>query len=164
REDDPVGGGGELGFYVTTKLCAERVLMDYARLLDVVILRPFFIYGAGQKRDMLMPRLADRIRLGEPVKLQGEEGLRTNPVHARDAAKAVAAALRLDGSHVINVAGPEILSLRSICETLGRAIGIEPRFETEPVPSPSSVADISRMKTLLGEPGIRLADRVGEIV
>ena len=164
REEDPTGSTGELGFYVTTKLCAESVLMDYAKHLDVTILRPFFIYGAGQKRDMLMPRLADRIRKGEPVMLQGEDGLAANPVHASDAAQAVAAALGLSGSHVVNVAGPEVLSLRAIAETIGQRLGVAPRFESAGGTAPSSVADIARMTSLLWEPRARFAERVGEIL
>ena len=116
REEDPVGPAGEMGFYPTSKLLGEAVLKEFGKLLNVVILRPFFIYGAGQARTMLIPRLVDSVRNGTPIGLQGPDGMKITPVHASDAANAVVAALELQGSHVVNVAGAEVMSFRQIGE------------------------------------------------
>jgi len=104
------------------------------------------------------------VREGRTVTLQGEDGLRINPIHVSDAARAVAASLSLDGCHAINVAGPATLSIRDICEVAGRQSGQTPRFETPPGEAGGDlVADIGRMRSLLGAPSIRFEDAVGEL-
>ena len=161
REEDATPANG---FYAASKLAAELLLRPYGALLNVALLRFFFIYGRGQKRDMLLPRLVDSVREGWTVTLQGEDGLRINPIHVSDAARAVAASLSLDGCHAINVAGPATLSIRDICEVAGRQSGQTPRFETQPGEAGGDlVADIGRMRSLLGAPSIRFEDTVGEL-
>jgi nucleoside-diphosphate-sugar epimerase len=156
-EEAPVDAHRSLGFYLTTKLATEILARNYSGLLDVVLLRLFFVYGEGQKRQMLVPRLIDNVRSGNPVMLQGEEGIKINPVHASDAARAVRAALGLEGSHTINIAGPQALSIRAMCEDIGRVVGRAPLFEVTDGTS-DLVADIARMRTLLAAPTRRFAD------
>src|SRR5687768_16880635 len=128
-ETAPVAAGPALSFYAATKLAGERLLEPFAGLLNLVVLRPFFVYGRGQPASMLVPRLIGYVRSGKPIRLAGADGMRINPLYAADAAAAVRAALALDGAHKINIAGPEALSLRAIGETIGRAVGIAPVFE-----------------------------------
>lgn len=149
-EDVTIPASGNLGFYLSTKLCAEILAENYAPFMDVVMLRFFFVYGAGQKRSMLIPRLVDNIREGKEITLQGEDGIRINPVHVSDAVRAIQAALNLHGCHRINVAGPDVLSLRELCNTIGRKIGVEPIFQINTTVSPGNlIADIESMKKLL---------------
>lgn len=161
REDDPTPAPG---FYASTKLAAERLALAYGGMISVVCLRFFFIYGRGQKRDMLLPRLVDSVREGRPVTLQGSDGIRLNPVHAEDAARATAAALELDGAHAINVAGPEALSIRRICEAAGAALGRDPVFESAPPAAGDLVADISRMSERLISPRIPFVEGVRDLL
>ena len=156
-EDALLAEGEELGFYAATKLAAERMLAPFARHLDLVVLRPFFIYGPGQDSSMLIPRLVERVRAGEPIRLAGADGMRINPVHASDAAAAVRAALALESSRCINVAGPEILSLREIGAAIGRAVGREPLFEAEGEGVGDLIGDIAAMRRLLVPPAIGFA-------
>ena len=51
-----------------------------------------------------------------------------NPAAVADVAEAVRRCLALDGSHTLNVAGPEVLTLRQVAEAVGRVIGRAPRF------------------------------------
>ena len=154
---------GDLGFYLATKLCSEMLAQNFASLFDVVLLRFFFVYGPGQKRLMLIPRLMDNVMLGNPVMLQGDEGIRINPVHAGDAAQAVRASLDLDGSHTINIAGPEILSIRQICDEIGRQAGREPVY-TIAAPARDLVADIRVMSETLLAPTRRFADSLPDLL
>ncbi|MGI8931711.1 MAG: NAD-dependent epimerase/dehydratase family protein [Sphingomicrobium sp.] len=157
REDTSLPVRGDLGFYLTSKLCAELLAQNFTGLFDVALLRLFFAYGEGQKRRMLIPRLIDNVRTGTPVTLQGEDGIRINPIHAADAAHAVFAALDLEGSHTINIAGPEALSIRAMCEQIGRQVGRDPEFAMVD-PAGDLVADIDRMSRLLAPPTRRFAD------
>jgi nucleoside-diphosphate-sugar epimerase len=157
REDKLLPARGDLGFYLTTKLCSELLAQNFTGLFDVALLRLFFAYGEGQKRQMLIPRLIGNVRSGTPVTLQGEDGIRINPVYAADAAHAVLAALNLKGSHTINVAGPETLSIREICEEIGRQVGRKPKFIIAD-PAGDLVADISSMSRILTPPSRRFAE------
>lgn len=166
--DTPIGEGAPLaepmGFYPASKRAAELLLAPFHAHFHLAILRYFFIYGPGQARDMLVPRLIDSVREGREIQLQGEDGLRINPVHVDDAARAVVAATGLDESAIINVAGSETLSLRDIAGTFGKAVGRSPRFELGPTPAARDlVADIGRMRTLLVAPTIRFASRMAEL-
>ena len=154
-----------MGFYPASKRAAEVLAEAFAPHLHVALLRYFFIYGAGQKREMLIPRLVDSVREGRPVALQGEQGLRINPVHAGDAARATAAAVRLTQSATINVAGPETLSIRAMCETIGTRVGREPVFTHDfDATPPALIADTRRMAELLVAPTQRFEDAIGELI
>ncbi len=163
REDSSIPANGTRGFYAASKYAAETALSEYARVLDVVLLRPFFVYGKGQHRQMLIPRLIDQVRSGVPVTLQGEDGISINPIHATDAAQAVKAALAIKGSHTINIAGPEVLSLRGICEEIGRRVDREPTFLVKPE-AKDLVADITRMAQALHVPVIHFAEGIRDLV
>jgi UDP-glucose 4-epimerase len=155
---------GRLGFYASSKQCGEILVQSYGELMNVAVLRLFFAYGPGQKRSMLIPRLVDSVREGRPVSLAGEDGLRINPIHASDAARAFKAALDLEGTNIVHVAGPEILSLREICEAIGANLGREPRFEVQPGPAPTMVGGIARMTELLGPPERRFEEEIAELL
>lgn len=155
---------GSLGFYLATKLCGEILCETYAPHMNVAVLRLFFVYGRGQRRSMLVPRLIDNIRSGIPIVLQGEDGIRFNPIHATDAAAACKAALGLDGLNLINVAGPETISLRALCELIGDQVGKAPQLEVRPGGSDGNlVADTTVMTSLLVPPRARLADHLREL-
>lgn len=164
-ETDPVPPTQPLGFYPASKLAGEILARAYESKIAIVILRFFFLYGAGQKREMLVPRLIDSVREGRPIVLQGENGITINPIHARDAAAAVARALTLTDSVTLNVGGPEALTLRQLGTAIGTATGIAPNFTTQPDSVPGDlVGAIDRQAALLGAPTIRFADGVRDVL
>jgi nucleoside-diphosphate-sugar epimerase len=129
HESDTLAVDSPLGFYLGTKLCTEVLVQNYRHFFKAaVILRPFFIYGPGQRKDMLIPRLIESVRSGRPIELQGPEGLRLNPVFVEDAVIAFARALHVEGAHVMNVAGPDVLTLREIGESIAALLGTEAKF------------------------------------
>jgi UDP-glucose 4-epimerase len=164
-EDVTIPASGNLGFYLSSKLCAEIVAENYAPFMNIVILRFFFVYGAGQKRSMLIPRLVDNIRSGKPITLQGQVGIRINPVHASDAARAIYSAFDLQGCHRVNVAGPDVLSLRDICEIIGKKLGVEPIFDTNAsAPVGNLIGDIESMQKLLCIPTKHFVDGIDDLL
>lgn len=152
------------GFYPASKLAAELLAHPYAGLMTVAILRFFFIYGAGQGSDMLMPRLVASVREGRPIQLQGDDGLSLNPVHVDDAAAAVLAATQMEEGATVNVAGPSTVTLREIAGLIGAELGVEPRFELDEGSAPSLVADTARMRRVLAEPRTDLQAAIGELL
>lgn len=160
-EEAEISAQSDLGFYLSSKLCAEVVAQNYVSLMNVIRLRFFFVYGAGQRRTMLIPRLITSIREGRPLSLQGEDGIRLNPTHVTDAVHAIKQALELRGSHIINIAGPEMLSLRQMGEIIGRVVDRTPLFEVQPNVAPRHlVGDLQKMTRLVGEPKIRFEQGV----
>lgn len=167
--DEPLNESSTLqspmAFYPASKRAAEILIEAFASFMKIVVLRYFFIYGRGQKREMLIPRLVDNVLNGRAVTLQGEEGLRLNPVHAMDAACATAAAVGLDRSAIVNVAGPETLSIRAMCEIIGSKLGRAPVFEVQPDQKPGHfIADTERMSALLGAPSRCFEDGIVELL
>ena len=130
HENELLAIGSPLGFYLSSKLCSEIIFLNYNEFFETtIILRPFFIYGPGQRRDMFISRLIELVKKGQSLQLQGKQGLRVNPVYVDDAVIAFANASNLNGFHIINVAGPDVLNLRQVGETIGQALGKKPVFE-----------------------------------
>jgi UDP-glucose 4-epimerase len=156
RETSPVIQPDTLGYYLGSKVSSEALASSYARFMKIMVLRFFFIYGKGQKRTMLIPRLIDNIRGGKLVTIQGDNGLRLNPIHVSDASAAVAAALNSENSAIYNVAGPQVLSLRELCGEIEALVGKTASFETVPGQPSDVVGDISMMSTHLHVPSVEL--------
>ena len=151
RESEPLSVDSALGFYLATKLCSEVILQNCRQFFDTMaILRPFFIYGPGQRKDMLMARMVESVRNGQPIQLQGNDGLRLNPIFVDDAANAFAHALELKGWHVINVAGPAAVTLREIGEKIGALLGRKPVFESKDGTAVDYVGATDTMRSKLG--------------
>lgn len=155
---------GPLGFYFATKRMSELAVAQYANDMTTAVLRFFFMYGSRQSPQMLMPRLADSVRQGRPVNLQGADGIRINPIHVDDAVRAVEACLGLAQSRTINIAGPETVSLRRVAELIGAEVGRDPVFTVDAGAKPRHlVAEISRMSTVIGAPTIGIAAGLREL-
>jgi UDP-glucose 4-epimerase len=164
-EDVAVSSQDDLGFYLGTKFCAEVLAASYMPFMNVIMLRFFFVYGSGQRKSMLVPRLVQSVRDGRPITLQGQDGIRINPTHVTDAVSAIANALTLKSSQKINVGGPDVLSLRQIGEVIGQAVGREPLFQIdEETPPRHLVGDIQKMTRLVGASQVHFAEGIRLLV
>ncbi len=160
-----VGDGGPLGFYFAVKRCGELLGVQYAKTLRFIALRLFFVYGSEQPAQMLLPRLANNVRRGNLISLQGPDGIRLNPIHVNDAVVAIERCFALDESCTLNVAGPEVVTLRQIAQTLGEKIGRAPEYKVEAAAHPGHlVADISLMSHALGAPTMGLDAGLAEML
>ncbi len=162
-EESPLQSPSQLGYYLATKLSSEALVHSYSALFSVAALRYFFIYGAGQARSMLIPRLYDRVREGEALSLQGHNGMSINPVHVSDAAAATIAAANVEGASTINIAGPEIISLRDMGELFGHDLGREPLFEQAEGQATDLIASTTLMSEVLRAPTATLGDSLDDI-
>jgi nucleoside-diphosphate-sugar epimerase len=161
QEDDLIAVNSPLGFYQGSKLCSEIIFQNYRSFFETaVILRPFFIYGPGQRRDMFISRLIEGVRKGFPLKLQGKKGVRVNPIFVNDAVKAFSNAMELNGFHIINVAGPDALHLRQIGEIIGKAVGRNPVFEIKDGDPVDYVADTEQAVKKLRQPMTPFVDGI----
>jgi nucleoside-diphosphate-sugar epimerase len=160
-ETDPVQLAG---FYFTSKHIAELLVRDYQPFFDTVVARLFFVYGVGQKPHMFIPRLIRNVMRGEAITLDGPEGIRTNPTHIVDAVDGLAATLNLSGHHVINIAGPQALSLREIGQAIAAEVGREPLFTVREEQAPGNlIGDVTKARALLGVPRVRFSEGIAEV-
>jgi len=147
-ETDPLHPDGF--FYAGTKSAAEALISGYQSILHSVILRFFFVYGPGQQ-GMLIPTFRQKIRNGEPIVIDGDPGLRINPIHVEDAIRAFEPALHLTHSVVINIAGEEIVSMRDLVMRIAQVLGKEAVIShSETTRVGDLVGDATRMHELLG--------------
>ena len=70
-ENSPINCVSKLGSYLGSKMCGEIVTQNYSSFFCTSIIRPFFIYGRGQNRTMLLPRLYDKVKNSERILLEG---------------------------------------------------------------------------------------------
>lgn len=164
RENSPIPHHGQLGYYLGSKLCAEVLAQNYSSLMNVAILRFFFMYGKGQKRQMLVPRLVDNVIAGNPINLQGKDGIKINPIHVSDAAAALEGCLKLEGSHTFNVAGAQTMSMREIAGLIGQAVGREPVFKIDACEPRHLIADIGALSDSLVVPRVSFAQGIMELI
>jgi len=158
RESNPIGiCEGPLAFYFQTKRSAEELAASYRDMMNIIVFRPFFIYGPDQWPSMLVSRLISSVRQHLPVTLKGEGGAVLNPVYVADAARALGYAIELDESELINLAGPEATSIREMALEIGVQLGVEPLFERQDGVPESYLADISRLVALIGRPVVNFA-------
>lgn len=161
-EDDVIRPAGELGFYLGTKFCSEILAESYHGLFHVVVARFFFVYGPGQRPWALVPRLVRSVAEGLPVVLDGERGIRLNPLYVADAARALAGCMGLDASHKLNLAGPQALHIRDMAEAMGRRLGREPVFERRDSGRAGDiVGDTGAMARVLGPPRVAFDEGLG---
>lgn len=157
------------GVYALSKRFGEELVQDWSSEFSVLSLRFFALYGPGQVAK-LIPGLADRIRRGVPVTLEPREvaekdplGFRTTPCFVGDAVDAALALLQQEGDGVLNVAGPEALSVREMATEIGRVLGREPEFEvSERVRPGDLVADVSELRKRTGLPRVPFAQGIVE--
>lgn len=152
-----------LGFYLGSKLCSEIIFKNYSHLFQsMTILRPFFIYGPYQNEQMFIARIIKSIIDQKAITLQGENGLRVNPIYVEDAAAAFCAALNLSGLNVLNVAGTEVLSLRKISNIISNILSKPAQFTNLPGEPTDYIGDISLSIKKLSTPKTPFQDGVAQ--
>ena len=143
-EDDPLSAHD---FYAATKIHSEQLVRAYSAFLRTVLFRLVAPYGPGQSGRMI-PGVIARVRDGRPVMLNNGGRPRMNPIFVSDAVKAVVAALELDESVVVNVAGDEVVGIRELAALAGEALGRKPVFEDSGQAAGDLIADNTRLHRL----------------
>lgn len=140
----------EIGFYFASKLASEMFSSTYRQVFDVTVMRFFFMYGPRQRHDMFLPRIVNRVINGEAISISPTGGIRVNPILVDDVANLLDSLLGRKTPHVMNVGGPDVVSIQQIAEHVGHLVAREPIWE---IGSQSSdiIADITTMKESLDE-------------
>ena len=150
-EESEILGPSELGFYFASKLSSEMLAANYRDWFEINILRIFFMYGINQRIEMFLPSIIKKIASGTPVRLEGHDGIRVNPIHASVAASVVHEIIRRGGPRTINLAGIDTYSIREISDSIGKILGVEPQYEIVGE-SDDLIADTTQMKKFIQNP------------
>jgi len=140
--------------YALSKILGETALRALADDLALTVFRPFGIYGPGQS-GMLVSGLLARLAARDPVYLEANPhdpsdtgGLRLSLCYVDDAVACLCQAAVEGGPDVVNLAGPEALSVAALARQLGALLGQPP--DLRPQGSPGRVgdlvADVSRLR------------------
>jgi UDP-glucose 4-epimerase len=146
-ETDPVD---PLNFYLSSKYAAELLIANYRRFFATIVFRFFFVYGPGQ-HGMLVPTLIQRVLADETIAIDGDPGVRINPVYVADAVRTFEPALNLGRSGLFNIAGDEELTLTDLVQAIGEVTGRKPQIEYgDATTAGDLVGDNTQMREVLG--------------
>jgi nucleoside-diphosphate-sugar epimerase len=155
---------GPVSHYLASKQCAELLAQSYSGFFDVLILRFFFVYGAGQKPWMLVPRLAHTIESDGAISLAGADGPRLNPVYVGDAVHAIERAIEIGVHGTIDIAGPEVLTVRAIGDTIAARLGRRARYACDVDIAPQDlIGDVNMMSSRLVPPRRSFSEGIAEM-
>jgi len=159
-ENDPLQ---RLEPYGLSKVMGEDVLGVFSGHLHAHAVRIFGLYGRGQ-RAMLPARIKESLEKKIPIQLhprndrsaiEGDEGIRISYCHVDNAAGILADLVNASMTNrvlppVLNLAGPDPISLRRFAETMGHCLGILPQFVISETPREFDlIADISLLRQTL---------------
>jgi nucleoside-diphosphate-sugar epimerase len=100
---------------------------------------------------MMVPSLLGRVLDGQEIVIEGDPGLRMNPIYVEDAVSVFEPALRLEHSDLFNVAGDEAVTLTELVSTMAEVAGREALVTHAPAGPPGDlVGDNAKMKSVLG--------------
>lgn len=156
-------------WYPLSKLHGEQALALLRPSLSVHVLRIFGVYGPGQQ-EKLVANLATSIAQGKPIALaprqinQPDGGLRINPCHVSDAVQVIVRLLQQGGPDLLNVAGPDVASVRDMATQLADAIGRPVIWQAAERPRGFDlVADTRCLESVCPWPFVRLAHGLREV-
>ncbi|HET6811555.1 MAG TPA: NAD(P)-dependent oxidoreductase [Acidimicrobiales bacterium] len=157
-EDDPLGDNHRPAGMVTysiSKIAAEAVVRAFGRHLGVAttIARLNVPYGDtwGWPRMML-----DWMLAGSDVYVHTDAPTLYNPIHEDDIVATIPALLDAAAvpATVVNWAGPETVGAEEWCAYMGRMVGVEPKLNASEYAIASVATDITKMRSLVGEPKV----------
>ncbi|MFI6708199.1 NAD-dependent epimerase/dehydratase family protein [Nonomuraea sp. NPDC050478] len=156
-EDDPAGPVGE---YAMSCLGRERTLAHFAEAHGTPMALIRLNYAVELRYGVLVD-LAQKVLAGEPVDLTTGQ---VNVVWQGYANEVTLRSLRLAATppYVLNVTGPERISVRWAALELGARLGVEPEFTGEEAPT-ALLSDASRCHRLFGYPGITPLELIDHI-
>jgi len=138
-EDDPKHPSSPYG---VTKLTAELLCEAYVRAydLDVVLVRPFTVYGPRQRPDMAFSRFISALEAGRPVEIFGDGSQTRDFTFVSDIVEGLlCAAERGRKGIAYNIGGGQRASLMQCVELIAKFLGVE----AEIVAKPRAQGDVS---------------------
>jgi nucleoside-diphosphate-sugar epimerase len=117
--------------YAASKVAAEQVVREHGA--DAVIVRPFSVYGPGQRPEMAFARWIACLEAGHPLPWHATPGTARDFTHVDDAVAGILAALRCGrAGEAYNLSGWRSVDLRAALGVLEEAFGRRASLATTP--------------------------------
>jgi GDP-4-dehydro-6-deoxy-D-mannose reductase len=161
-EDHPLAPGSP---YALSKVLAEQVCAFHAEAeqLAATIVRPFNVFGPGQRTEFLIPAVADQIKRGGDIRVK-DTSPRRDYLFIDDLAAALERTLRSpEGLRVFNLGSGSSYSVAEVINMAQAIAGTRFEVHCEEAPRQNEIADvradITRARTQLGwEPRVSLRE------
>lgn len=170
REDQDISK--PISPYASTKAMGESLLYTYCHLykLQVVALRFFTVYGAGQRPDLAIHKFTRLIDEGKPIPVFGDGSSRRDYTYIDDIIQGVLAATAYDKTpyEIFNLGESQTTELGTLISLIEQSLGKKAVIDRQPrQPGDVSVtfADISKAHRLLGyNPKTKIRDGIPKFV
>ena len=168
HEDDPQEPNNP---YAMSKSLAERICAFYATSMNmpVTVIRPFNVYGAGQRPEFLIPTILDQVKHGTGIRV-GDLAPRRDYVYLDDIVAALVRTIEHPIRYrVINIGSGISYSVSQVIEIIQAAAGTRlPVVNSEEARAneiPDVQADITQARAMLGwEPRYSFAEGIARLV
>ena len=122
-----------LNHYAKSKVAAEAVVREHG--CDAVIVRPFTVYGPGQRPEMAFARWIDLLHARQLLPWYARAGTARDFTYVDDAVAGILAAVRRGrAGEAYNLSGWRSVELRAALELLEDAIGCRAVLDRSAVP------------------------------
>lgn len=157
--------------YAQTKVICEKLCEGYHRDfgVKVSVIRPFNIYGVGQKGMLLIPEIIGQLKTGKEIIQLKAASPRRDYINVIDVARAICTcALSDDDYGVYNACSGESVSVCEITEIINRNLKKKVQFSFSASDRPNEVDETrgsnEKMKTLGWRPSITFEEGIIEIL
>lgn len=137
--------------YSLTKYLAELVAKYHSTALEILVIRPFFVYGPRTRKNRLIFNLINDIASGKSVKIHKDSKPLVNPIFIGDAVRAISLILEKglpDRFECLNLAGKDIVSIRELALLIGDILGKKVDFIQMGSEQTNRIADITKLQSL----------------
>lgn len=157
--------------YAQTKAICEKMCEGYHRDFGVriSIVRPFNIYGVGQKGNLLIPEIIGQLKDGKDMIQLRSSSPRRDYINVEDVARAiVVCAMNDDPYGVYNACSGESVSVREITEIVNRYLKHKVEFSFSASDRPNEVDEsrgsCEKLKALGWKPSLSLEEGIRKII
>lgn len=112
--------------YQASKLMSELLVKTYENKIDSInIVRPFYIFGSGQRNEMVFKTMLNKIVNDEEIVINNNGGMLFNPIHVEYCSRFIDDIIQKPklGINEFILSGDETITLKEIIETLSKELG-----------------------------------------
>ena len=117
--------------YPSSKIMSELLVKSYDDFYSISIIRPFYIYGYFQKKDMLFKSILLKIKNDEEISINKNGGMFFNPIHVKDCSYFLYNLIENKQTKIKEyiICGNEIISLEYVIKQIGKYLNKIPKIK-----------------------------------
>lgn len=151
KEDHPLLA--QAGIYATSKMAADATcrMATMTTDSDIVILRPFNLWGTNQSVEKLIPRFINKALKKEPLTIYGDGKQKRDYLHAQDCAEAIWMAKDLPTGTICNIATGKNYTVNQIANMITKSRWVETKHvESRPAELKELLGSYKKLNKLTG--------------